>query len=121
VSKRQLSNLVPPDDARAILPLERSSFSRSEFALRNSISLALYNKLKQQGLAPEEMQLGTTIRISREAELKWQRERSTGDAELKAGAHAVMVERARHAGRLGVQSDRHVSKRGRATSTSAAG
>ena len=99
-----------PDDARANLQLERVAFSRAEFCVRNNISLSLYNRLKQQGLAPAEMQLNTSIRISREAELEWQRARTAGDAELKAAAHAVMVERARHAGRRSVESPRHVSK-----------
>jgi hypothetical protein len=114
VTKHQLTNsaaaFASPDDAGASLPLERVSFTRGEFCLRNGISLSLYNRLKQEGLAPAEMQLGTTIRISIEAELEWQRARTAGDVERKAQARALMVERARHAGRMSVQSERHVSK-----------
>jgi hypothetical protein len=119
VTKHQTNSaaaFAPPDDARANLQLERVAFSRAEFCVRNNISLSLYNRLKQQGLAPEEMQLNTSIRISREAELEWQRARSSGDAAIKAAAREQMTARARNAGRLSVESPLHVSKRLRVTS-----
>jgi hypothetical protein len=103
------------DDAAASLPIERVAFSRAEFCVRNNISLSLFNRLKNSGLGPAEMQLNTSVRISRESELEWQRARTTGDAELKAAARATMVERARKAARLSIESPRHVSKRPRAT------
>jgi hypothetical protein len=97
----------------ASLQLERVAFKIDEFCVRNNISRSLLDKLERAGLGPAVMVLGAARRITREAELEWQRARSSGDAALKAAAHEAMVERARHAGRLGVQSERHVSKQGR--------
>jgi hypothetical protein len=57
----------------------RSAFTKSEFCQRNAISRAFFYKLKKQGKGPREM-LG---RITRDAELDWQREREAEAAQAQ--------------------------------------
>lgn len=93
---------------------ERVAFSIQEFCWRNTISLPTYHKLKRAGLGPDEMRFGNVIRVTAEAELKWQRARTNpkGDeARATAAAAAATVARGRRAGKLAAQSERHVSKR----------
>jgi hypothetical protein len=91
---------------------ERVSFSIADFCYRNDISLSTYHKLKHSGLGPKEMRLGTVIRITLDAERKWQEARSNprgAEAEAKAAAQEIASARGRKAGQLAVQSPRHTA------------
>ena len=95
---------------------ERVAFSIGEFCVRNDIGTGTYHKLKRLGLAPDEMRFGNVIRITAEAELKWQRARTNPkgeEAKAKAHSEAVTAARGRKAGKLSAASPRHVSKRKR--------
>jgi hypothetical protein len=101
----------------AVVPRpERVSFSIQDFCWRNDIGTGTYHKLKNAGLGPDEMRFGNVIRITAEAELKWQRARTypKGDeAKAKARSEAVTVARGKNAGKLSAASPHHVSKRKR--------
>jgi predicted DNA-binding transcriptional regulator AlpA len=92
---------------------ERNAFSIPEFCARNGISAWTFYKLQREGRGPRTMDLGA-IRISRQAEVDWQRER-----EMPGDAEARLIKRqqeARHrqtraAAKKSVASPRHVSKR----------
>jgi hypothetical protein len=95
---------------------ERVAFSIGEFCVRNDIGTGSYHRLKRLGLGPDEMRVGNLIRITAEAELKWQRARTYPhgeEAKAKARAEAVTAARGRKAGKLSAASPRHVSKRKR--------
>ena len=84
--------------------------------MRNDIGPGTYHKLKRLGLAPDEMRFGNVVRITAEAELKWQRARTYPqgeEAKAKARSEAVTVARGRKAGNFSAASPRHVSKRKR--------
>jgi hypothetical protein len=51
------------------------AYSIAEFCERHRISVPLYYKLRQQGLTPTEIRLGTRVLISRESAATWRRER----------------------------------------------
>jgi hypothetical protein len=105
-------NVVEKDE-RA--PIERAAFTIAEFCARHNFSKAKYHGMKNAGLGPDEMRINGLIRITREAELAWQRARTNPQgAELKRRerAEAVAVARGRNAGRLAVESPRHISKQG---------
>ena len=92
---------------------KRVAFSISEFCFRNAFGTGTYHKLKRLGLGPDELRVGNIVRITREAELAWQRARTHPQGtELQARerAEAVAVERGKTAGRLSAQSNNHVSK-----------
>src|ERR1039458_554353 len=96
--------------------LERVAFSIPEFCTRNNFGTGTYHKMKRLGLGPDEMRVGNLIRITAEAELKWQRARTYprgAEADAKARAEALRVARGRKAGKLSAASPRHVSKRKR--------
>jgi predicted DNA-binding transcriptional regulator AlpA len=57
----------------------RSSFTKREFCQRNAISVAWFYKLRAQGKAPREMDVG---RISVDAERDWIREREAEAAQV---------------------------------------
>jgi hypothetical protein len=54
---------------------EADAYSLAEFCQRHRISLQLYYKLKQQGLAPRTFFVGTRVLVSKEAAAEWRRER----------------------------------------------
>jgi hypothetical protein len=87
--------------------LERSAFSISEFCYRNSMSHSTFHKLERAKQGPAVMRAGALVRITREAELAWQKARSEPDAvevaREKARARGVV------AGKLAVLSPRHVA------------
>jgi hypothetical protein len=92
---------------------DRVAFSIGEFCARNGIGSGTYHKLKRLGLGPDEMRFGNVVRITAEAELKWQRARTypKGDeAKAKARSEAVTAARGRKAGKLSAASPRHWSK-----------
>src|ERR1039458_7769109 len=93
--------------------LERVAFSIPEFCTRNNFGTGTYHKLKRLGLGPDEMRVNNLIRITAEAELKWQRARTYPrgeEAKAKVRAEAVTAARGRKAGKLSAQSDDHISK-----------
>jgi hypothetical protein len=95
---------------------ERVAFSIPEFCVRNGFGTGTYHKLKRLGLGPDEMRVGNLIRITAEAELRWQRARTNpqgAEAVAKARSEAVTKARGRKAGKLSAASPRHVSKRKR--------
>jgi hypothetical protein len=88
------------------------SLTRLEFCYVENMSPTKYHGLKSKGLGPEELNVDGMIRITPEARAKW-RERM---AELaKSEAAQLEAERRRahaaEAGRIAVQSPRHVSRR----------
>jgi hypothetical protein len=77
-----------PDDLPPPVPPEQKlALTISEFCALHGISEARYYALKRHNLAPVEIRVGGTIRISREAAAAWRqaRENPTGD-EAKAVA-----------------------------------
>jgi hypothetical protein len=93
---------------------ERQAFTIGEFCARNSISATTFHKLKKEGRGPNEMHLGTAIRISAEAKMVWRRARETPDeAELRLIQREQEARRrsARKAAKAAVASPHHVSKR----------
>jgi hypothetical protein len=97
---------------------ERSSFTINEICKRNRVSRGKYFSLRRAGLGPVEMRLGpSTVRITREAELDWQRAR-----QHPAGAELVEIQRGRaeltargsRAGSAAVKSPKHISNKRRA-------
>ena len=104
---------IADDERASARQPERVAFSIQEFCVRNAIGTGTYHKLKHLGLGPDEMRFGNVVRITAEAELKWQRARTypTGDeAKAKARSEAVTVARGRKAGKLSAASARHISK-----------
>jgi hypothetical protein len=96
------------DDAR----LERQAFSILEFCKRWDVSPSHDHKLKRLGRGPRETHLGNVIRITREAELEFQRDRECPkDAESARQAQRRKII-GRHAAKADVASQLHVSKRG---------
>jgi hypothetical protein len=82
---------------------ERSSFSINEFCARHDISRGKYFAMRKAGFGPAEMRLGpSTVRITREAELDWQRARENPAGieltEIERGK-ALLVARGSRAGR----------------------
>jgi hypothetical protein len=58
-------------DRRGLLAESEDAFSIKEFCTRHGISESFYFKLKQQGLGPREMHLGSRRLVSREAAREW--------------------------------------------------
>ena len=59
---------------------ESDAFSLSEFCQRHRISLPMYYKLAQQGLAPVTFRVGTRVLVSKEAAARWRAEREAMSA-----------------------------------------
>jgi hypothetical protein len=92
-----------------------ASFNIDQFCERHGISRGKYFGMRRLGLGPVEMRLGPgTVRITREAELNWQRAR-----EHPAGAELVEIEqgkavlaaRGSTAGTAAAASPKHISNR----------
>jgi hypothetical protein len=99
-----------------------ASFSINQFCQRYHISRAKYFGMRKAGIGPAEMRLGPgTVRITREAELDWQRARQnpTGVelAEIEQGK-AVLAARGSKAGAVAVASPKHISNKRRRKSES---
>ena len=54
---------------------EADAYSLQEFCDRHRISLQLFYKLMQQGLAPQTFNVGTRVSVSKEAATRWRKER----------------------------------------------
>jgi hypothetical protein len=68
---------------------EADAFSLARFCRRHAISLQLFYKLSQQGIAPQTFQAGSRILISREAAARWRAEREAATAAEAAAATAA--------------------------------
>jgi hypothetical protein len=55
-------------------------FSRPSFCVAHGISEALYHKLKNEGLGPDEMRLGSRVFITFESAARWRAEREAATA-----------------------------------------
>jgi hypothetical protein len=94
-----------------------ASFSINQFCQRYHISRAKYFGMRKAGIGPVEMRLGPgTVRITREAELDWQRARSNpAGAELTEiqQGKVELAARGSRAGSAAVKSPKHISNRRR--------
>jgi hypothetical protein len=70
---------------RTIIDGDADAYSIRDFCERHDISEAFYFKLKSQGLAPQEMHLGSRVLISRESAARWRQEREAPSAEARTG------------------------------------
>jgi len=61
-------------------PPDPDAYSIAEFCERHRISIALFYKLKTQGLAPPTFKVGARTLISVEAAAAWRREREAATA-----------------------------------------
>lgn len=59
---------------------QQDAFTIPEFCVRNRISRAFYFKLKNQGLGPTEMRVGSRVLVSKEAAASWRRARETANS-----------------------------------------
>ena len=68
-----------------IEPADRDAYSVEAFARAHSLSVAMFYKLRAQGLAPTCFKVGTRTLISREAAARWRaaREQSAAAEERK--------------------------------------
>jgi hypothetical protein len=92
---------------------ERSAFTVNEFCSRNHISRGLYFNMRKAGIGPAEMRIGHVVRVSAEAELEWQRARTTpsgAELALVEEAKASLTARGKRAGDRAAASPRHVSR-----------
>ena len=77
VSRAEFS--IAKQSARALRSGE-DAMSLPEFCRQHSISLSFYYKLRQQGLGPDEMRLGTRVLVTREAAATWRAARTAAGA-----------------------------------------
>lgn len=106
--KSEIKTAAPPRQP------ERVAFPINEFCWRNAIGPGTYHKMKRLGLGPDEMRFNNVVRITVEAERRWQRARTHpqgAEARAKTAAEAKAKARGKNAGKLSAQSPRHVSKR----------
>jgi hypothetical protein len=73
--------------SKAITEPEPASFTIAEFRKRHRLSESQYHKLKREGRGPRTMATGSVgVRISREADAAWVREREEEAAEAATAA-----------------------------------
>jgi hypothetical protein len=60
-------------------PVERAAYSIDEFARAHDLSVAMYFKLRNLGLGPDEMRVGRRRLISFEAAERWRRQRENAN------------------------------------------
>jgi hypothetical protein len=92
-----------------------SASSIKQFCIDHAITPPTYFKLREQGLGPKEMRLGTLVRISKEAAAEWRkaRENPQGDEATTVAKTATALQaRAQRAAKRAIQSSKHVSNRG---------
>jgi hypothetical protein len=61
----------PSDDGDTV-----DAYSIAAFCRRHDISESFYHKLRNQGLGPRTMRVGTRVLISREAARQWRKQRT---------------------------------------------
>ena len=71
MSNKSIKRLSDPDRARP----ELDAFRIPQFCERHGFSVAHYYRLRDDGLGPAEMRAGGRVLISKEAALRWRRER----------------------------------------------
>jgi hypothetical protein len=59
------------------------AYSLAEFCRRHGISLQLYYKLAQQGLAPVTFSVGSRVLVSKESAARWRAEREAAAQERR--------------------------------------
>jgi hypothetical protein len=88
-----------------------ASYTIEEFCQAEKISAPTYYELRKKGLAPREMRMGgQLIRISHRARLDWHKKLESPTKATRAQA-ATLRERALHAVKRSVASERHVSRK----------
>jgi hypothetical protein len=70
------SRLIAANDVTG----DADAYSLAEFCQRHRISLQLFYKLMQQGLAPVTFRVGTRVLVSKEAAARWRRDREAASA-----------------------------------------
>jgi hypothetical protein len=76
---RQLVNVNP----ETTWPETADAYSVGEFCRRHRISVAMFYKLRAQGLTPAEFKVGTRTLISRESAAAWRVEREQASREAR--------------------------------------
>ena len=61
---------------------EADAFSLTKFCRRHGISVQMYYKLANQGLAPKTFNVGTRVLVSKEAAADWRRVREAASATV---------------------------------------
>ena len=92
-----------------------AAMSIRQFCREHGITSPTYYKLREQGLGPKEMRMGTLVRISQEAAAEWRkaRENPVGDeADAVAKNAKALQARAKYAAKRSIKSEKHVSHRG---------
>ena len=96
--------------------------TRKQFCVEENISLSTYAKLQRLGHGPKETHYPgmTLVRISPEARRKWKLDREkwnqTEAATIEQARRAIL---ASAAGKTAAESEKHVSKRGKAAKAAA--
>ena len=86
------------------------AFSLSEFCRRHGISLQLFYKLAQQGLAPRTFYVGTRVLVSKEAAAAWRREREAAFAAMLSSRLAAKRKRWPAKAALSQSQSHHLGK-----------
>jgi predicted DNA-binding transcriptional regulator AlpA len=60
------------------------AFSIQEFCERHGISQSFYHKIKNKGLGPRTLRLGSRVLITKEAARAWRRRRTTASSATTA-------------------------------------
>jgi hypothetical protein len=76
----ETKTMSPTDTAVALELQQPVAFSIVEFCHAHKISVSFYYQLRNQGLGPKEMQLGSRRVISAEAAADWRRARAEQSA-----------------------------------------
>jgi hypothetical protein len=87
--REQLGDISTKLDAlaKAVGEADRGSFTIKEFLRRNHLSETAYHTLRREGRGPRTMATGNVgVRISRQAELDWIKEREDEAAARKVDA-----------------------------------
>jgi hypothetical protein len=69
-------------------PSGGGSWTIEEFCERNRISRSFFYKMRAQGIGPDEMHTGATVRITQRAEFDWQRR---GEQRAKEAAKEAVA------------------------------
>ena len=99
--------MYPQTDKQPLAPIQKLALTIDEFCALHGISTARYFALRRDNLAPRELRVGRTIRISREAAAAWRqaRENPEGDeAKAVERERKRLLDRSRRA--VGTRADR---------------
>jgi hypothetical protein len=73
-----------PETVEGALLFDPGAMSIKQFCADNDISEAYYFVLRKRGEGPDEMRIGRSVRISREARARWRRQRETSINKIGA-------------------------------------